>query len=184
MPIPVFRAQKNKFHSFFFSNDTAQKLATSLIFSKLDYCNSLLFGLPQNKIQRLQSFQNNAARLILQKRKHEEATPLLKELHWLPIQKRVFYKAATMVFKCRSHTAPAYLLNKITPYRSGRGNLRSSNDQTKLSVPRTKTKSGERSFSYFGPTIWNGLPRDLRECDSCDSFKRELKTFLFALHYV
>ena len=142
----------------FISADTTQKLVTSLIFSKLDYCNALLFGLPQNKIRRLQTFQNNAARLILKKRKYEEATPLLNQLHWLPVEKRIIFKAASFTFKCLAGTAPAYLSKHIIPYRPGRANLRSSKDPTKLLVPKTKTKSGERSFSCLAPQFGTTCP--------------------------
>ena len=75
------------------STDAANKLAVSLILSKLDYCNSLLVGIPDNKLNRRQRIQNHAARLV-RKSRHASATALLKTLHWLPVKARIQYKIA------------------------------------------------------------------------------------------
>ena len=77
-----------KIHSFL-STDAANKLAVSLILSWLDYCNSLLAGIPDNKLNKLQRIQNHAARLVLRKSRHESATALLRTLHWLPVKARI-----------------------------------------------------------------------------------------------
>ena len=70
----------------------------SFVLSRLDYCNATLADLPATHISRLQRIQNNAARLVLQKSKRQHVTPLLKQLHWLPIQTRIDYKLATLCF--------------------------------------------------------------------------------------
>ena len=136
--------------------------------------------MPNSSLSRLQRFQNHAARVVFNKHKYGRATtPLLKILHWLPIEKRITYKVACLVFKCFNDTAPSYLSRHVIPYKQERYGLRSQNDPTKLVEKRTRTTFGDRSFSSFGPRIWNSLPRDLRESGTLESFKAKLKTFLF-----
>ena len=86
-----------KIHPFL-STDAANKLAVSLIFSRLDYCNSLLAGIPDNKLNKLQYIQNHAARLVLRKSRHASAAGLLRTLHWLPVKARIQYKIACLCF--------------------------------------------------------------------------------------
>ena len=84
-------------------------LVTSLVLTRLDYCNSVLAGLPANLLNRLQAVINAAARLICSARKSEHITPILMDLHWLRIQERIQYKLCVLVFKCKHSLAPAYL---------------------------------------------------------------------------
>ena len=100
----------------YISVETCEKLVISLIFSRLDYCNSILASIPKKSIARLQLFQNHAAKLIFNKRKFDRVTPLLKTLHWLPVEKRIMYKTACLVFKCISGTVPTYLSRHVIPY--------------------------------------------------------------------
>ena len=126
--------------------------------------------------------QNNAARLVLQKSKRQHVTPLLKQLHWLPIQTRIDYKLATLAFRHFDGSLPQYLSSRLDIYEPSRS-LRSSNDRL-LRVPRWKLKSfGYRSFSYQGPVVWNSLPTDLKLSSSLSSFKSRLKTQLFKKSY-
>ena len=163
----------------FLTQNATEKLILSLIFSKIDYCNSLYFGTTSSNIQRLQSIQNNAARLVVNKKgRQHEARPILKELHWLPIEQRIEYKAATLVFKCLNGTAPEYLQSLVSVRRPSRS-LRSSADTTALDIPRSRLRTGERSFQFFGPKVWNSLPPSLRASPTIGIFKRHLKTFLF-----
>ena len=64
----------------------------SLVLTKLDYCNSLLAGIPIYLIEKLQKVQKCAARICLKKRKYDHAKPLLQELHWLPVKKELITK--------------------------------------------------------------------------------------------
>ena len=77
----------------FLTQDACKQLVTSIMFLKLDYCNFLLFDTTAENIKCLQVVQNNAARLILKKSRRDEATPLLFQLHWLPVRERIQYKA-------------------------------------------------------------------------------------------
>ena len=122
------------------------------------------------------------ARLVLQKSKRQHVTPLLKQLHWLPIQTRIDYKLATLAFRHFDGSLPQYLSSRLDTYRPSRS-LRSRNDRL-LRVPRWKLKSFRyRSFSYQGPVVWNSLPTDLKLSSSLASFKSKLKTHLFKKSY-
>ena len=90
----------------------------SFVLSRLDYCNATLAGLPATHIARLQRIQNNAARLVLQKSKRRHVTPLLKQLHWLPIQTRIDYKLATLAFRHFDGSLPQYLSSRLDIYIS------------------------------------------------------------------
>ena len=161
--------------------ECAALLVTSLVLSKLDYCNSLLTGFSLEKAKKLQTVQNNAARIVLRKTKRESASPLLHALHWLPVDKRIKYKLATLCHRCLNNDAPAYLMELLKPYTPSR-QLRSSSDLMTLLPPKVNLKTfGERSFSFCAPKVWNTLPKDLREIPSLDHFKRRLKTYLFTM---
>ena len=162
----------------FLTEKATTQLVTSLILSRLDYCNSLLAGLPSCELSRLQRIQNNAARLIFRKSKRESTSPLLVKLHWLPVSCRVEYKIAVLAFRCFDNSLPPYLSSLLTVYQPSRS-LRSSSEKL-LKVPKVSLKSfGQRSFQYQAPVIWNGLPSSLRNSPSLPSFKTSLKTFLF-----
>ena len=122
--------------------------------------------------------QNNAARLVLKKRKRDHVTPLLKELHWLPISYRIQFKLATLAFRHFDNTLPAYLSQSLFTYQTSR-TLRSSSEKL-LKVQRTNLKSaGDRSFSPAASKVWNSLPQTLRNTENLCLFKSRLKTHLF-----
>ena len=163
----------------FLSVDAANKLAVAFILSRLDYCNSLLAGISDDKLTKLQRIQNNAARLVLRESRRCSASGLLKTLHWLPVKARIEYKISTLCFQCLySDHMPVYLSELILPYKPSR-TLRSQ-DSSLLSVPRFCLDGyGKRSFSVFGPTTWNSLPLSLRQLQCFTTFKKHLKTYLF-----
>ena len=166
----------------FLSTDAANKLAVSLIVSRLDYCNSLLAGLPDNKLNKLQRIQNRAARLVLRKSRHTSATALLKTLHRLPVKARIQYIIACLCFQCIcQNSMPPYIYDLLHPYCPSR-TLRSL-DTSLLTVPRFSLETfGEKSFSVFGPTVWNSLPLSFRKTQCFTTFKKKLKTNLFQIH--
>ena len=145
----------------FLSTAAANNLAVSLIPSRLDYCNSLLAGLPDNKLHKLQRIQNHAARLVLRKSRHASATALLRTHHWLPMNGRIQYKIACLCFQCiYQKSMPPYISDLLHPYCPSR-TLRSL-DSSLLTVPRFSLETfGKNSFSAFGPIVWNSLPLSL-----------------------
>ena len=162
---------------------TATRLCLSLCISHLDYCNSLLYGLPDITLNRMQRVQNMCARLILRRSKRESITQCLKELHWLPIRQRITYKILTLTHKCLNGQGPKYLKELLTRQTSNRQGLRSSKQQDLLLRPLTRLKTfADRSFSIAAPTLWNQLPPELRQADQL-TFKNKLKTHLFQCYF-
>ena len=165
----------------FLDESSKKVLVSSFILSRLDYCNSLLANLPNESINKLQRCQNNAARLVLKKKKSDHVTPMFLHLHWLPVKARIEYKIAILTYKCMNNSAPNYLSSFLTPYTPSRS-LRSESKNL-LRVPTYKYKKyGERSFFFYAPHIWNELPLTLKNSPTEAQFKSSLKTFLFQKH--
>ena len=93
-----------------------KSFSVSLILSRLDYCNSLLDGISDNKLNKLQRIQNHAA-LVLRKSRHATATALLRTLHWLSAKARIQYKIACLCFQCTyQNSMPPYISDLLRPY--------------------------------------------------------------------
>lgn len=164
-------------------HNSAVTLANSLVSSRLDFCNSLYFELPKSNLHQLQLVQNALARAVFPgSRKRDHVSPLLRRLHWLPIEQRIQFKVATLTFKTLQFKSPSYLSVLLVPKANTR-NLRSHN-KCLLTVPRVNSALGRRSFSFSAPTLWNSLMEhdDLRECfvsGNLGSFRSKLKSHLF-----
>ncbi len=164
----------------YLDKESTKRLVHALVLSRLDGCNSLLYGLPL-LLGKLQRVQNACARVILRRGKYEHVTPMLMELHWLPIDRRVQFKILVLTFKCLHGLAPQYLSELVVTYNPAR-NLRSA-DRLLLEQPRVRTKVGERAFSHAAPSLWNRLPLSVRQCTSVEQFKGTLKTHFFREHF-
>jgi len=140
--------------------DPAKSIVHAFVACRLDYCNSLLHGITDSLLRRLQSTQNAAARLITSARRRGHITPVLRHLHWLPVRRRVNYKLVLLVYKSLQGLAPPYLADDCILASSDkfRRRLRAVDTDTCI-VPRTRTRFGDRSFSAAGPRIWNSLLR-------------------------
>ena len=161
----------------YLTTDATKTAVQALITSRIDYCNSLLLGLPATQVMRLQRVQNKAARLITRTPLRDHITPVLRELHWLPLQERIIYKTLVLVYKCLHDLAPGYLC-ELLQQRSRDSRLRQAAPLL-LHQPVSRKSIGEHSFGITAPKYWNNLPFELRAADSLSSFKRLLKTHLF-----
>ena len=162
-----------------------QSLIVALVLSRLDYCNSVLFGLSVNLIQRLQSVQNAAARLTFRIRRSEHITRVLISLHWRRVPERISFKLAVMTYRSIHGTSPSYLQSCFTCVSdmTSRRRLRSSTSH-RLYVPPVRLSSvGRRAFPVSGATVRNDLPLHVASAPSLAVFRQRIKTFLFSRSY-
>ena len=160
------------------TREATKTLVHAYVTSKLDYCNGLLYGVPSSALQRLQRVQNYAARVISRVPKYAHITPVLSNLHWLPVKLRINFKILVLVYKSLHGLAPRYLADLLQPYTPVRS-LRSA-DQHILQPGKARLRTyGERAFEYAGPKLWNNLPLHIKTAKSVGEFKRMLKTHFF-----
>ena len=167
----------------YLNTSTAEILVNSLVTSKMDYCNSLLYGIKDYQIGQLQRCQNNAARVISLSRKHDHITPILHNLHWLPVRYRIMYKILIIAHKSLHDRGPLYLKELLSWYEPDRV-LRSGSKFLLRELTWRLKSFGARRFEFAAPLLWNSLlPIQLRKETDTELFKSGLKTCLFKLAY-
>jgi hypothetical protein len=158
-----------------------QTLIHALVISRIDYCSSVLAGMPGTQLRRLQSVLNAAARLIFSARKHDHITPLLRELHWLRFPERIKFRLCVLAYQCLHGAAPSYLAENVHMVTDANSRLRlRSASQMMLHVPATRRSTlGDRAFPVAAARAWNSLPPNVKSAPSLETFRRHLKTHLF-----
>ena len=169
----------------FLTSTATATLVSALVLSRIDYCNSLLFGSTQDVTSILQRIQNHAARVILRLPKSSSITTHLKSLHWFHVKVRSTYKIACLCYHCHISTAPSYVADMLHKKPSRTSNTRSSScTMPLLNRPaHSKATLGDRSFSFASSSVWNSIPNDVMEAPSLSSFKSRLKTYLLRSVY-
>ena len=143
----------------------ANTMACSIVSTRLDYCNSLLYGTSKGNIQRLQRIQNALARVVCGTKKHDHIKPVLRDLHWLPVPQRIEYKVALITHKVLSTDQPQYLRSFVKEYIPTR-QLRSEG-QRLLSKPNGLASAlASRCFTRATETVWNSLPDVVRKTEN------------------
>ena len=167
------------------SSDAVKTLVQAFISCRLDYCNSIFYGITNDLMSRCGIIgppPSNVSprRICTGTDPPDHITPVLQELHWLPVRRRVDFTMATLVYLSLSGMAPPYLAADCQLVSDkDRRQLRSANSRTCV-VRRTCSSCGDRCFAAAGPRLWNSLPAHLRQTDiNFEQFKRQLKTFLF-----
>ena len=164
------------------TTDAAKILIQAYVMSKIDYCNSLLYGIPDKLLNRIQRIQNYAARVVLRLHKFSHITPALATLHWLPVKRRIDFKIALLVYKALNGQAPAYITDLLQPYDPPR-KLRSADKQL-LSQPPCRLKSyGDCAFCCAAPVVWNNIPHSVKTAKTIDNFKVKLKTHFYSVSF-
>jgi len=146
-------------------------LIHSLVTSKLDACNSLFIGLSKKNLCKLQVIQNSAIRCVMNIPAHSHVSQHYRDLHWLHVDKRIYFKFITYVFKCINNIAPVQLSTKLKLDCAFQMILDTSFSPS--------SELGRKSFTYMAPRCWNALPIELRVITTLDHFKSRLKTYLF-----
>ncbi len=160
--------------------DQTKTVIHAYVTSKIDSNNALLSGLPTCLLHKLQLVQNAAARVVTRNKKGDHVTPLLIELHWLPVDKRILYKIMLTCFKALNDIGPIYISDLLTVSTPNRPGLRSDDDILHLVLPKTRLKTyGDRAFSYYAVYHWNRLPFSIRASPTITTFKSRLKTHFF-----
>jgi len=144
--------------------------------------NGLLYGTPDYLLKRLQKVKNTAARIVSKTKTSNYITPILKQLHWLPIKMRIEFKICLLVFKGIHGCAPAYITDLLSLHAPSRS-LRSAGKMLLVEQKVRLDRTGARAFSYAAAKLWNKLPVDLRTCTEINVFKSQLKTHLFKKAY-
>jgi len=158
------------------SQDIATSIATSLVGARLDYCNAVCYGISRNNIDKLQRVQNALARVVKVRSKHDHVTPLLSELHWLPIDAR----CKSLTSKAITTNKPSYLAELVSTHTPARELRSSSRRPHQLHVNRVRTAFGSRAFCHAAPEVWNSLPTEITDTESSiQTLKYRLKTHLY-----
>ena len=163
--------------------------ANALVSSRLDYCNFLFRGLSCFNQPKLQSIQNTLARIATNHRKYTHVTPILKQLHWLPVKDRCMFKNAILVYKFLYSGSPFYFQPFLSLSSCSYSTRHSHPDHQYLTVPPfcssvfKSVKHFDHSFAFDAPKIWNEVPHDVRRAASVASFRKKLKTYLFPKAY-
>ncbi len=174
----------------YLTDSACESIVHAFVTSRIDYCNSLLNGLPDYLIERIQHVQNAAARVIFKLRKFDHISASRQSLHWLPVKERIEFKTILLTYKALNGSAPQYLLDQLTKYEPSY-KLRSISvtsedmvDDMKLYIPKFNFNCcGGRSFRAVAPRLWNQVPYDIRCLQKIEDFKGKLKTFLFKQAY-
>ena len=159
--------------------EVANTIACSIVSTRLDYCNSLLYGTKVSNIKKLQRVQNSLARVVACSNLRDHITPVLKELHWLPVKQRIEYKVALVTHKILATGQPPYLAELVSAYKPGRPGLRSAT-KCQLTIPTgLGTTAGQRTFTSAAEDVWKHLPLHIKSAKCLTIFKTRLKTELF-----
>ena len=169
----------------YLNEKSSRTLIHALVIRRIDYCNSILYGLPARELIKLQRLQNSAARIIFNIPKMCHITPVLRELHWLPVQFRIQFKCIMITFKVINGHGPIYLQELIKLQQNGAYNLRSGNKGLLLQAANAITKKtlDDRAYMRAAPKLWNSLPYHVRKEIDFDKFTILLKTHLFNLAF-
>ena len=175
-----------KLHDFrhirrFLIHDVSVLVANVLVGSRLNYFNSHFRSLSKFNLRTLPCIPNRAARIVSNTSRYASITPVLKKLHWLPVEQCMVYKTATLVYKFLHTGFPRYFAPYLSSYSSSYSTRRSQSGGNFLVIPKFYTslhksvKQFSNSFAFDAPIVWNALPDESHASLSLASFRKQLK---------
>ena len=169
----------------FLTSTATATLVSAFALSRIDYCNSLLFGSTHDVTSHLQRIQNYAARVILHLPMSSSITIHLKSLHWLPVKVRITYKIACLCYHCHSSTAPSYVADMLHKSHRTPASLTPAHTPCLFSIDQHRVRQHLVivHFLFASSSVWNSIPNDVRCAPSLSSFKSRLKTYFFCSVY-
>lgn len=154
-------------------------LCNSLVCSRIDYCSSLLNNCSKKVKDKLQRVLNLAARIATNSTRFDHVSPLLTQLKWLPVEKRINLKIAIIIYKTLHQLAPTGISKDIIIYVPRRSLRSSESSAILLELGTSSKRIGHGALNVIGPKVWNSLPDDARDPNlSLCSFLLKLKNFL------
>ena len=156
----------------FLTHDVSVLVANALVSSQLDYCNSLFRSLSKFNLGKVQCIQNSAARIVSNTSRYTSITPVLKKLHWLPVEQCTVFKTATLVYKYLHTGFPRYFAPYLSSYSSSYSTRCSQSGGNFLVIPNyypsvhRSVKQFGNSFAFVALTVWNALPDEIRASPS------------------
>ena len=158
----------------YLTNDELKKLVHAVISSKLDYCNSILYGVKSSTLAKLQRVQNEAARTVCGIPAGVSVSDqVFLDLHWLKVKERITFQLLLFIHKHFVDKAPFYFAELL---------LVKDYSKRLLFQNFMNSLSGRRAFSYAAPRLWNHLPEAVRLEKNTEKFKNLIKTLLFRNH--
>ena len=158
--------------------DTRIIVVQSLVLSIINYCSVIWGSANATQISRVQKMQNFAAKVAQGKsRKFDHVTPVLKELNWLNISKKITYDTLLTMFKFMHQIYPSYLQHFPTVNEVVNSNTR---QHDMLYVPKCRTNMGSNSLVIKGPKLWNSLPSQIKSINNIKTFKTKIKDILLS----
>ena len=148
----------------FLNTDATMSAIVSVVISRFDYHNRFLCGFTDELKCRLQKLQNNADRVVSGSKRYDYITPILRNLHWLPIRKRIKFKILLFTFKCMKRCAPLFFRESL--------------------VNKANTRFCDRAFCAYAPRLWYELHDNIRAADGVQNVITQLKTLLFRRVYL
>ena len=169
----------------FLTSTATATLVSAFGLSRIDYCNSLLFGSTHDVTSHLQRIQNYSARIILRLPKSSSITIHLKSLHCLPVKVRSTYKIACLCYHCHSSTSPSYVTGMLHRKPLHTRNIRSSSHTMPLlnRPSHSRATLGDRSFSFASSSVWNSIPNYVWCAPSLSSSNSRLRTYMLRSAY-
>lgn len=170
--------------NLFLNEDMKRMFYNAYIIPCFDYCCSVWGKGVHSKgnINKIVKLQKRTARIILQRDFRESSSKMFTELQWMTFENRVIYHTAIMAFKCQKNLFPDYMSDLLSVSQNENYKLRSSTRRD-LILPKFKTNYMKDTFMYKSSHIWNFLPQNIRQINSLNSFKHNLRTFILKMQF-